>query len=432
MQRRTAILLLLGGTSGTEAARQLTAAGDEFLEDLCHRAFRYFLEQADPHTGLVFDRTRADGSRVPGASRNAASIAATGFGLTALAIGAARGWIERARAVERVRATLRFFARDATHERGWFFHFLDAETGRRVWQCEVSSIDTALLLAGALAARQALDDAEISQLVRSIWERLDFGWMRNGDPLLLSHGWKPESGFLPGRWDRYSELPILYMLGIGSPGHPMPPQSWYAWKRPRVRYYGFSYVGDAPLFTHQYPQAWLDLRGLRDGPQSQIDYFANSVKATRAHRAFCLGLARQFPKSYSKNVWGITASDSVKGYVGWGGPPADAAIDPAIDGTVVPCAPGGSLMFAPDICLPAMRSMRERFGETVYGRYGFCDAFNPTTGWIGPDVLGIDAGITLLSAENLRGGGVWQWFMRNPEIRNALKLAGFHGAGARR
>lgn len=431
MQRRTAILLLLGGTSGTEAARQLTAAGDEFLEDLCHRAFRYFLEQADPHTGLVFDRTRADGSRVPGASRNAASIAATGFGLTALAIGAARGWIERARAVERVRATLRFFARDATHERGWFFHFLDAETGRRVWQCEVSSIDTALLLAGALAARQALDDAEISQLVRSIWERLDFGWMRNGDPLLLSHGWKPESGFLTGRWDRYSELPILYMLGIGSPGHPMPPQSWYAWKRPRVRYYGFSYVGDAPLFTHQYPQAWLDLRGLRDGPPSQIDYFANSVKATRAHRAFCLGLARQFPKSYSKNVWGITASDSVKGYVGWGGPPADAAIDPAIDGTVVPCAPGGSLMFAPDICLPAMRSMRERFGETVYGRYGFCDAFNPTTGWIGPDVLGIDAGITLLSAENLRGGGVWQWFMRNPEIRNALKLAGFHGAGAR-
>jgi len=428
MQRRTAILLLLGGTSGTEAARELTAAGDEFLEDLCHRAFRYFLEQADPHTGLVYDRTRADGSRVPGASRNAASIAATGFGLTALAIGAARGWIERARAVERVRATLRFFARDATHERGWFFHFLDAETGRRVWQCEVSSIDTALLLAGALAARQALDDAEISQLVRSIWERLDFGWMRNGDPLLLSHGWKPESGFLPGRWDRYSELPILYMLGIGSPGRPMPPQSWYAWKRPRVRYYGFSYVGDASLFTHQYPQAWLDLRGLRDGPQSQIDYFANSVKATRAHRAFCLGLARQFPKSYSKNVWGITASDSVKGYVGWGGPPADAAID----GTVVPCAPGGSLMFAPDICLPAMRSMRERFGETVYGRYGFCDAFNPTTGWIGPDVLGIDAGITLLSAENLRGGGVWQWFMRNPEIRNALKLAGFHGAGARR
>jgi len=428
MQRRTAILLLLGAASDTAVARRLTPGDDDFLEDLCRRAFRFFLEQSDPHTGLVFDRARADGSRVPGASRNVASIAATGFGLTALGIGVARGWMERARAVEQVRATLRFFAGDATHEHGWFFHFLDVETGRRVWQCEVSSIDTALLLAGALAARQALDDAEISQLVQSIWERLDFAWMRNGDPLLLSHGWNPERGFLPGRWDRYSELPILYMLGIGSSARPMPPQSWYAWKRPPVRFDGFSYVGDASLFTHQYPQAWLDLRGLRDGPPSEIDYFANSVKATRAHRAFCLGLSRRFPKSYSKNVWGITASDSVKGYLGWGGPPAD----PAIDGTVVPCAPGGSLMFAPDICLPALRSMRERFGETVYGRYGFCDAFNPTTGWIGPDVLGIDAGITLLSAENLRGGAVWRWFMRNPEIRNALKLAGFHGAGARR
>ena len=428
MQRRTAILLLLGAASETAVARRLTPGDDDFLEDLCHRAFRFFLEQTDPHTGLVFDRARADGSRVPGASRHVASIAATGFGLTALAIGAARGWMERARAVDLVRAALRFFAGDATHEHGWFFHFLDVGTGRRVWRCEVSSIDTALLLAGALAARQALDDAEISQLVQRIWERLDFAWMRNGDPLLLSHGWNPERGFLPGRWDRYSELPILYMLGIGSPGRPMPPQSWYAWKRPPVHFDGFSYVGDASLFTHQYPQAWLDLRGLRDGPPSEIDYFANSVKATRAHRAFCLGLSRQFPKSYSKNVWGITASDSVKGYLGWGGPPAD----PAIDGTVVPCAPGGSLMFAPDICLPALRSMRERFGETVYGRYGFCDAFNPTTGWIGPDVLGIDAGITLLSAENLRGGGVWRWFMRNPEIRNALRLAGFHGTGARR
>ena len=428
MQRRTAILLLLGAASETAVARRLTPGDDDFLEDLCHRAFRFFLEQTDPHTGLVFDRARADGSRVPGASRHVASIAATGFGLTALGIGVARGWMERVRAVEQVRATLRFFAADATHEHGWFFHFLDVGTGRRVWRCEVSSIDTALLLAGALAARQALDDPEISQLVQRIWERLDFAWMSNGDPLLLSHGWNPERGFLPGRWDRYSELPILYMLGIGSPGRPMPPQSWYAWKRPPVHFDGFSYVGDASLFTHQYPQAWLDLRGLRDGPPSGIDYFANSVKATRAHRAFCLGLSRQFPKSYSKNVWGITASDSVKGYLGWGGPPAD----PAIDGTVVPCAPGGSLMFAPDICLPALRSMRERFGETVYGRYGFCDAFNPTTGWIGPDVLGIDAGITLLSAENLRGGGVWRWFMRNPEIRNALRLAGFHGTGARR
>jgi hypothetical protein len=427
MLRRTALLLLLGATCETEAEPLVTPSDNEFLDDLCHRAVRYYVEQADPHTGLVFDRTRADGSRVAGASRNVASISATGFGLTALSIGVSRGWIERADAVTRARTALRFFAHDAVHEHGWFFHFLDAESGQRVWQCELSSIDTALLLAGALAARKALGDGEISQLVQSIWERLDFGWMRNGDPLLLAHGWKPESGFLPGRWDRYSELPILYLLGIGSPGHPLPPQSWYAWKRPRFSYYGFSYVGDGSLFTHQYPQAWLDLRGLRDRPPSNLDYFDNSMKATRAHRAFCIDMSRRFPKSYSKDIWGVTASDSAKGYLGWGGPPADRAID----GTLVPCAPGGSLMFAPDICLPALRAMRERFGDKIYDRYGFCDAFNPATGWTGPDVLGIDAGITLLSAENLRGGTVWRWFMQNIEIRDALKLAGFHGTGAR-
>jgi hypothetical protein len=180
-------------------------------------------------------------------------------------------------------------------------------------------------------------------------------------------------------------------------------------------------VGGGALFTHQYPQAWMDLRGLGDAPPSGIDYFANSTTATRAHRAFCLNLAQRFPKSYSENVWGITASDSAKGYVSWGGPPED----PATDGTVVPCAAGGSLMFAPDICLPALRTMRERFGERIYGRYGFRDAFNPTTGWLDTDVLGIDQGIMLLSAENLRSGAVWRWFGRNAEIREAVKLAGF-------
>jgi hypothetical protein len=357
-------------------------------------------------------------------SPDVASIAATGFALTALSIGAQRGWIVRDRAAARVRATLRFFAEEATHEHGWFFHFLNAGTGKRVWQCEVSSIDTALLLAGVLTARQAFDGADIAQWAGAIWERVDFAWMRNGDPLLLSHGWKPESGFLPSRWDSYSELPILYLLGLASPASRMPPESWYAWKRLLVRYNGYEYVGGGALFTHQFPQAWMDLRGLRDAPPSGIDYFANSMAATRAHRAFCLSLARRFPKSYSENVWGITASDSAKGYVGWGGPPEDAATD----GTVVPCAAGGSLMFAPDICLPALRAMRERFGGRIYGRYGFCDAFNPATGWIDTDVLGIDLGITLLSAENLRSGAVWRWFGGNAEIREAMKLAGFRAA----
>ncbi len=428
MQRRTAILLLLGATSKTQSAQArkgerppLAAPDDEFLEDLSRRAFRYFDEQADARTGLAFDRARTDGARVAGASETVASIAATGFGLTALAIGAQRGWMDRARAAARARATLRFFAEEAEHQHGWFYHFLAAAGGKRVWRCELSSIDTALLLAGVLTARQAFDDPEIARAARKIWERVDFGWMRNGDPLLLSHGWKPETGFLASRWNRYSELPILYLLGIASPAHPLPPAAWYAWQRPRFEFGGYTYVRGGGLFTHQYPQAWLDLRGLRDQPPSGVDYFANSATATRAHRAFCLDLARRFPKSYSGNVWGITASDSAKGYVGWGGPPAD----PAIDGTVVPCAPGGSLMFAAEICIPALRTMRERFGDRVYGRYGFCDAFNPTTGWIDTDAIGIDVGITLLSAENLRTGAVWRWFMQNPEMGRALKLAGF-------
>src|SRR5262249_1819009 len=165
-----------------------------------------------------------------------------------------------------------------------------------------------------------------------------------------------------------------------------------------------------------YPQAWIDMRAMRDGDPSSIDYFQNSITATRAHRAYCLELASKFPRSYSDNVWGITSSDSASGYVDW---------TRAVDGTVVPCAPGGSLMFAPDICVPAMRTMRERFGDKTWGRYGFVDAFNPTTGWVGSDVIGIDQGITLLSAENLRGGKVWQWFMGNPEIPRALNLCRF-------
>ena len=425
------MLLLLGAPGVSRAAEAspadpppLSTSDDEFLDDVSRRAFGYFLEQADASTGLVFDRARADGARPAGASSNVASTAATGFGLSALAIGARRGWIDAPAARKRVSATLRHFAEAATHVHGWFYHFQDAASGQRVWQSEVSSIDTALLLAGVLTARQAFDGADIARWARTIWERVDFGWMRNGHAFLLSHGWKPESGFLPSRWDRYSELPLLYLPAIASPTHPIPAKAWYAWERPRVRYDGYDYMGSGSLFTHQYPQAWFDLRGLRDRPPSGIDYFENSAAATRAHRAFCLDLARKFPKSYSQNVWGITACDSAKGYMGWGGPP----LDPATDGTVAPCAPGGSLMFAPDICIPALRTMRERFGDRIWGRYGFCDAFNPTIGWVDSDVIGIDTGMTLLSAENLRSGAVWRWFMQNPELPAAVQAAGFRQA----
>jgi hypothetical protein len=255
---------------------------------------------------------------------------------------------------------------------------------------------------------------------------VDFHWMLNGHPTLLSHGWKPESGFLGSRWDTYSEDAILYMLAIASPTHPISPSSWYAWRRDRITYAGYRYYGTkgVPLFMHQYSHAWIDFRHRRERRGLRINYFTNSIAATRAHRAFCISLSREFP-GYGPNIWGITASDSVKGYVAWGGPPRD----PATDGTVVPGAPGGSLMFTPDISIQALRAMHEQFGKRIYNRYGFADAFNPNTGWVNPDVIGIDIGIILLSAENLRTGNVWTWFMRNSEITRAMRLIGLERQG---
>jgi hypothetical protein len=414
-------------TAATQTRPHLSARDEAFLEDLSHRAFRYFEEHADPVTGLVLDRARTDGAAHDAShpSHNIASSASTGFGLTALCIAAERGWISRAKARERMRQTLRFFAERAPQEHGWFLHWMDSSNGERRWQSEYSSIDTALLLGGVLTARQYFrDDAEIKKLATLIYERVDFKWMLNGHPTLLSHGWKPETGFLKPRWDTYSEHLILDLLSIGSPTHAVSPLSWRAWQRKRITYAGYTYLTGGPLFTHQYSHAWVDFRNWRESWSPFTDYFANSVAATRAHREFCISLADEFP-GYSENVWGITASDSAKGYVAWGGPPRD----PAIDGTVVPCAAGGSLMFTPDISLAALKAMREKFGDRVYGRYGFTDAFNPNNGWTGPDVIGIDIGIILLSAENLRSGNVWRWFMRNSEIPRAMRLAGLRRAG---
>jgi hypothetical protein len=393
-----------------------------FLEDLEKRSFLYFWEQADPRTGLVLDRARMDGSLLDPNHRDVASIAATGFGLSALCIAAARGWIKPASARERVSATLRFFADEAANNHGWFYHWMDAKTGARRWQSEVSSIDTALLLGGVLTARGYFSgDPEIVRLASKIYDRVDFKWMLNGHPTLLSHGWKPENGFLPTRWDTYSEDAILYLLAIGSKKFPITPRSWYAIKRERYTYDRYTYYTSVgvPLFMHQYSHAWVDFRNRRERRGLRINYFLNSIAATRAHRAFCIDISKLFP-TYSANFWGITASDGPKGYMVWGGPP----LTPDIDGTIVPSAAGGSLMFTPDISVPALRSMFDRFGENIYGKYGFADAFNGRTGWVASDVIGINIGIMLLSAENLRTRHVWRWFMRNPEIDRALRMVG--------
>jgi len=409
------------------AAPALSDADETFLNDLQRRAFLYFWENGDPLTGLVLDRAGADGGPSAAArSRNVASIAATGFGLTSLCIAERRGWVGRDRAYERALATMRFLAEEMPHHRGFFYHFVDRRTGRRVWNCELSSIDTALLIAGVLTVRQHYRGTEVERLATGVYERVEWPWMLAGGTT-LSMGWKREGGpdgrFLDARWDRFSEHPILYLLALGSKTHPLPAEAWRAWRRePVVTYAGRSFLQHPPLFVHQFPHAWFHFRGRRDFDGR--DFWTNSVDATMAHRQFCIDLAKGGDAKLSHfgpDLWGITSSDSAAGYVGWGGPPATGNLD----GTVVPCAAAGSLPFAPAECLRALRHMREKHGERIWKHYGFVDAFNPHTGWVAPDVIGIDQGITLLMAENCRSGWVWECFGRNEEVERGWERAGF-------
>lgn len=407
------------------AGGSLSPADEQLLDDLSHRCFRYFWEQSDPHSGIARDRARADGSLHPAQGRDMGSTGATGFALTALCIGAERGWISRRAARSRAAAALRSYAEGpVANIHGWFYHFVDIRSGARYPNVEVSTSDSTWLCAGALTVRQYFrEDSEIARLATTIYERVDYGWMRNQDACFLAHGWTPEHGFLPYRYDKYCQLACMYLLGIASPTHALDPECWYSWGREPFRYGGFDYYGRTLLWTYQYPFSWWDFRDRRESRGSGIRWFENCATATRAHRAFCIDLAREFP-GYSADIWGITSSDGPSGYQTWGGPPRTGKLD----GSVVPCAAAGSLMFAPDICLPALHAMKTRFGSRIYQRYGFVDAFNPSTGWQAKDVIGIDIGITLLSAENLRTGNVWKWFMASAEARRAFELAGIQPA----
>lgn len=414
--------------SQTKSAAQtskivISKADDAFLEDLSRRSFFYFWENSDPKTGLTLDRARTDGSGLPKnhPSYNVASSAATGFALTSYCIAADRKWMSADELKARTQTTLDYFVNRTFHKNGWFYHWLDRETGERRWNGEISSIDTALVLGGVLSVRQCFaDDKEIVKLATQIYDRIDFKWMLNNDQFILSHGWKPETGFLKAVWEDYSENAILYLLAIGSSKKPISWKSWYKWKRQWVNYGGYKYLSArAPIFIHLYSQSWFDFRNKRERQKGfNVDYHQNSVKAIRAHKACNLSLSKKFT-GYSENIWGISAMDSPRGYVVWDCPPPS----PQIDGTVAPYVAAASLMFAPDIGLPALKEMKARYGDRIYGRYGFADAFNPATGWVNSDVLGIDIGVQLIGIENFRTGNVWNWFMRNKEAQKALKLA---------
>jgi hypothetical protein len=411
-----AVLLSMGFASAATLSRDDQA----LLDDLSHRSFQFFWEQSDPNTGVTRDRTRVDGKPNDYPRRDVGSTGATGFGLTALCIGAERGWITRAQARERVLHTLEFYADRAKEEHGWFYHFLNVITGERDGTSEVSVSDDTWLMAGALTTKQYFhEDAEIARLAMKIYQRVDYEWIRNGDPYLMSHGYRPETGLLKERYEKYCQLALMYLVGIGATLHPLPPASWYAWQRNPNSYAEYNYIGTSLLWTYQFPFAWADFRDRRERREPHYDWWANAITATKAHRQFCIDLRKQFP-GYSENIWGITSSIGATGYTAWGGPPATKNID----GTVVPCAVAGSLMLTPDIALAALHAMKKQSGDKIYDRYGFTDAFNPNNAWVSPDVIGIDVGITLLSAENLRTGFVWKWFMKNPEIQRAMDLAG--------
>ena len=385
----------------------------DFLYELECLTFRYFWEQANPETGLVKDRcnvrTQTDNGVV-------ASIAATGFGLTSLCIAEEEGFVLRDQAIERVVATLRSLWKKLPNHRGFFYHWANINTGERIWDSEISSVDTAILLCGVLSCREHFRDAEVTRIANEVLNRVEWTWLSE-DTSLLSHGWTPEFGFLPSRWDYYSELMMMYLLALGSSSHPLRAETWNAWKRLTFEYDGLRYIGSfAPLFVHQYSQAWFDFRGKRD---RYADYFQNSAIATDVHRRFCIELASQFP-TYSDDLWGITASDSDKGYVIWGGPPA---VGP-IDGTVVPSASAGSLPFLPQPTMRVLRAIRTRYSQ-AWCQYGFVNAFNPLKNWYDTDVVGIDTGITMLMAENVRTGFVWNTFMKTPEAQRGMEKAGF-------
>lgn len=394
------------------------------MDEIEDRAAHYFYEQADAATGLIFDRAPATGQ---GAAHigigkeypTAASIAASGFGISALIVAMERGYLEKDECERRIYSILDYFANRAENVHGFFFHYMDVKTGARIARYELSSIDTALLLCGVLHARAYLNTAKAEQLADKISHRVDWTWMFNGGPT-LEMGWKPESGFLKYRWGSYCESSLMFLMAIGSPTHPIPAASWDAIERKALNYGGIRFVTSyGGLFIHQYAHLWGDFRNKHD---RHTNYWENSIAATRADKIFCMQQHGQYPW-IDESMWGYSAGDNRHGgYTVWAGPPSMNYPD----GTLAPHAAGGSLALLPGECLAVLSAMRQRYPK-CFGRYGFVDTFrpDPKNEWYDPDVISIDLGLTMLAAENLRTGTVWREFMKNKVIGDAMREVGF-------
>ena len=389
----------------------------EFLDMVEKQSFQYFVECSNSTNGLVLDK--ASNSTAPDFKYAPASIAAVGFGLAALTAGAERGWISKGAAQEQVRTTLKFFSEKMESKRGFFYHFVDMETGKRVWDCELSSIDTALFLAGALTAAQYFENPEIKNLAKKLYERTDWKWMANGSQF-LAMGWTPEKQFLPHTWSDYNESMAMYILAMGSPTFPLAADSWAAIRRTRGKYKEYELILSPPLFTHQFSHAFIDFRNKRD---AFADYFKNSVQATLANRQFCIDSAESF-KTYGRDSWGLTASIGPDGYKAYGAPPGPALHD----GTVAPSAAAASIVFTPEYSISAMKHWYSRYRDGLWGRYGFADSFNLDRNFFAPDAFGINQGPTVLMIENYRSGLIWKLFMSRPEVQKGMSEAGFGAA----
>ncbi len=438
---------------------QLDADAQAFIEDLQERTFRWFWDETPADNGLTPDRAP---------SRPFSSIAAVGFALPTYAVGAERGFITRAEAAERTLNTLKFFwdapqdtaSSGATGYRGFYYHFLDMETGERFQTTELSTIDTGLLMAGVVFAGEYFDrdessEAQIRSYADSLFRRVEWDWFERDDGL-ITMAWRPEQGFGPAYYQGYNEAMFLYILAMGSPTHPIDPEAWdsftstYRWDE----FYGQEHVNFSPLFGHQYSHVFVDFRGIQDEYMYEkgIDYFENSRRATVAQREYGIDNPGEW-LDYSGDIWGWTASDgpantwavidgdSVQFHTYWAR--GVSAGDIRDDGTIVPTAAGGSVPFAPEITIPALEAMHDRYGDLLYNEYGFRDAFNPTYraefgdpnrgvvdpehGWFDGDQLGIDQGPIVLMLENYRSELIWSVMRESDIIVRGLCRAGFTG-----
>jgi hypothetical protein len=420
---------------------------DETLDRLQHDTFKYFAEEMNPENGLVPDNTKQGAP---------CSIAVVGFALTAYPIAVERGYMTRAEAVRRCLLHLRFF-HDAPQGtgpedlgyKGFYYHFIDMKSGRRVWQSEVSTIDTTYLLAGALTAamyfnRDAEEEREIRRLAEALYGRADWQWAQNG-ALTVTHGWKPETGFIKYRWTGYSEALILYILGLASPTFPLPDKSFEAWTRTYQwkKLYGHEFVYAGPLFIHHLSHMWIDFRGIQDDymKDKAIDYFENSRRAIYAQQAYAMRNPKKY-LGYDRFCWGITASDgpgpAVRKFKGktirFYDYIARSIPNGPDDGTLAPWAVAGSLPFAPEVVLPSLKRINRDYPDMT-SKYGFKCSYNPTfspgkgksAGWVSQGYYGLDQGPIVMMIENYRSGLIWRLMRRCPYIVNGLRIAGFRG-----